>query len=518
MAETVFISHSSKDREFARTICTALEGRGLTCWLASRDVGPGENFMDAIVRAIRAAKVMVLVFSENANNSDEIKREIVLAGNAKLTVIPVRIEEVVPKDAFAYQFATRQWIDLFDDWESQLERLAKWINSIISTGIVPTDAQAATLDAPLIAPDISKASEDEARHSKQRSDPGPAFPSNRAGPDNSSRVSRRRILIGGAAAAVAIGGGALSYRLLQARNPIRTFGSGGGVTAVAISPDGRLGLSGDYEGNVNLWDIATGNRIDTLTGHSSRVCSVAFSPDRRTALSGSDDKTMKLWYLQPSELIRDFGGNAGVIRSVTFSPDGHTALTANHDEGALKLWNVATGAVIRTFSEKAPYSAVFSPDGRIALAGGEVGVLGIWDIATGAQALKMIATPSTIYTVAITPDGRAALSGGEDKAVTLWDTARGFAIRTLNGHTREVNSAIFTPDGLTVLSGSSDKTLRVWDPANGDTIGILTGHSEAVNSVAIAPDGRTALSGSDDGTLKLWDMTWALPGERRKES
>jgi len=83
--------------------------------------------MDSIVCAINAAKVMVLVFSENANNSDDIKREIVLAGDAKITVIPVRVEDVVPTGAFAYQLATRQWIDLFKDWEAQIDRLAKWI-------------------------------------------------------------------------------------------------------------------------------------------------------------------------------------------------------------------------------------------------------------------------------------------------------------------------------------------------------------------------------------------------------
>jgi hypothetical protein len=136
----VFISHSSRDRKVARTICSALESRGLTCWIASRDVGPGENFMDAIVHAIRAAKVMVLVFSENANNSDEIKREVVLASNAKITVIPVRVEDVVPSDAFAYQFATRQWIDLFEDWESQLERLATWIASMVPVGSAASTA------------------------------------------------------------------------------------------------------------------------------------------------------------------------------------------------------------------------------------------------------------------------------------------------------------------------------------------------------------------------------------------
>ena len=139
MDTLVFISHSSKDSKFARAICSALESRGLSCWISSRDVGPGENFMDAIVRAIGAAKVMVLVFSENANNSDEIKREIVLASSAKVTIIPVRVEDVVPKGAFAYQMATRQWIDLFEDWEAQIERLAKWI-----AGIAPATSAART--------------------------------------------------------------------------------------------------------------------------------------------------------------------------------------------------------------------------------------------------------------------------------------------------------------------------------------------------------------------------------------
>ena len=51
MSAKVFISHSSNDHKAAQTICTALEHRGLVCWMASRDVGPGQNYMDAIVRA-----------------------------------------------------------------------------------------------------------------------------------------------------------------------------------------------------------------------------------------------------------------------------------------------------------------------------------------------------------------------------------------------------------------------------------------------------------------------------------
>jgi hypothetical protein len=128
----IFISYSSKDQKIAETICRALEARGFNCWIAARDVGPGENFQEAIVKALRSARLMLLVFTSNANNSNEIKKEVVLAGRHHVTVVPVRVEDVVPNDALAYEFATRQWIDLFTDWEREIERLVSQIGSILA--------------------------------------------------------------------------------------------------------------------------------------------------------------------------------------------------------------------------------------------------------------------------------------------------------------------------------------------------------------------------------------------------
>jgi hypothetical protein len=130
MSPHVFISHSSEDRSVAGNVCEALERRGLECWLASRDIGPGENFQEAIVKAIRTVRAMVLVFTGNANNSNEIKKEIALASQNRLVVIPLRVEDVVPTDAFVYELSTRQWIDAFDDWERAINRLADQIGAI----------------------------------------------------------------------------------------------------------------------------------------------------------------------------------------------------------------------------------------------------------------------------------------------------------------------------------------------------------------------------------------------------
>ena len=141
----VFISFSSKDLKTATAICGALESRGHACWMSSRDVQPGENYQGAIVRAIREAGVMVLVFSANANNSDEIKKEMSLASQSRTMVIPVRSEDVLPSEDFTYELATRQWIDMFIDWEQAIEKLSRQIEVA-----VPREENAArTMGRPL---------------------------------------------------------------------------------------------------------------------------------------------------------------------------------------------------------------------------------------------------------------------------------------------------------------------------------------------------------------------------------
>jgi hypothetical protein len=95
---------------------------------------------------------MLLVFTSNANNSDEIKKELVLAGRHRLTVLPVRVEDVAPNDAFAYEFATRQWIDMFKDWEREIDRLGAQIDTIVATPR-PGASEGVARPAPRPSPD-----------------------------------------------------------------------------------------------------------------------------------------------------------------------------------------------------------------------------------------------------------------------------------------------------------------------------------------------------------------------------
>jgi Leucine-rich repeat (LRR) protein len=115
----------------AETLCTALESRGMSCWLAIRDVPAGGNFQEAVFKAIEAARVILLIFTTHANNSEEIKKELALASQMKHAVIPLRWEDVNPDAAFRYELSTRQWIDMFENWERALEQLRARLQAVL---------------------------------------------------------------------------------------------------------------------------------------------------------------------------------------------------------------------------------------------------------------------------------------------------------------------------------------------------------------------------------------------------
>jgi tetratricopeptide (TPR) repeat protein len=143
----VFVSYATADRKQALDVCKAIERRGAKCWISTRDVPPGDNYQEAIVRALRAARAMVLVFSDAANNSDEIKKELSLASRYHIPVMALRIEDVEPSDAFAYELSTRQWIDAFPGREKALDLLVSRIRDLGDAG-APAAAPAGSVAVP----------------------------------------------------------------------------------------------------------------------------------------------------------------------------------------------------------------------------------------------------------------------------------------------------------------------------------------------------------------------------------
>ena len=132
MPSMVFISHSSKDQATADAICTHLESAGIKCWSAPRDIEPGANWTKGIMQGLEACRVLILVFSKHANDSDHVEREVAKAFSYGLAVIPFRIEEVLPNQSLSYFLDTVQWLDAVQHpVQRHLEALTKRVKALL---------------------------------------------------------------------------------------------------------------------------------------------------------------------------------------------------------------------------------------------------------------------------------------------------------------------------------------------------------------------------------------------------
>jgi hypothetical protein len=107
----VFISYSSKNFNQALAVCHGLESEGIRCWMAPRDIGPGESYAAAIVKGIVACKAFVLVFSDASNASQHVLREVERAVNANKLIVPFKIEPTELEADLAYFISICHWLD-----------------------------------------------------------------------------------------------------------------------------------------------------------------------------------------------------------------------------------------------------------------------------------------------------------------------------------------------------------------------------------------------------------------------
>jgi hypothetical protein len=133
MAFDVFIAYTHPDKAFADATCAALEAAGIRCWIAPRDIHPGSDWTETIMDALRASRLMVLIFSSHANKSPYIQREVQRAIEDKKPVLPIRIDDATPKDWSAYCLATVQWLDATSPpLDQHFQRLVKRLKELLN--------------------------------------------------------------------------------------------------------------------------------------------------------------------------------------------------------------------------------------------------------------------------------------------------------------------------------------------------------------------------------------------------
>jgi WD40 repeat protein len=322
--------------------------------------------------------------------------------------------------------------------------------------------------------------------------------------------------------------GGVSLWDIPADREVQCFkGSGQTITSVNFAPRGNMAAIVGRK-DVTIWDVAAGKRVVVLTGHGQDVSSTAFSPATDTLVTGSLDTTLRFWDLKTGKEKLSLPGHAGGVLSVAYSPDGRLVASAGND-AVIKLLNGMTGASLKLLTGHVygkgkninkPFTGVyavqFSPDGKNLVSAGADGAIKLWNTATGKEIKSMQGHDGDVTAVAFSPDGRFLVSGGRDGTVRLWDMKSGKERNALNtpDYNRSVSFVGYSPDGRYIVARGDDEIVRLWNVATSQEIKqfagmrTLTSMVGTLNSASFSPDSRYLLTNDGPGAVsRVWDIS-----------
>jgi WD40 repeat protein len=295
---------------------------------------------------------------------------------------------------------------------------------------------------------------------------------------------------------------------------VRRFEEHGNVVAgVAFDGAGRLAVSGDWDGKVLLWEVATGKRLAAFQDGTKTVRCVAIRPDGKRVAAGGGDFSVRLWDPDTAKTAppQQHDDHRGVVTAVTFAQDGLVLISAGQD-GTVRAWSTAPHGKVAFVLPTDPADRMgklsclaVSPNGRLLLCGGQGKVVHLWDLEKQEHAGSFKGHTDAVLGVSFAGNGRVAASGSSDATVRVWKVPDGETLHqlTLPG---SVHGVALARDGKRVLAGCGDGTVRLWDVPGERELHVFKGHKGRVWSVALSPDGRHALSGGEDRTVRLWAL------------
>ncbi|PFX34624.1 WD repeat-containing protein 3 [Stylophora pistillata] len=235
----------------------------------------------------------------------------------------------------------------------------------------------------------------------------------------------------------------------------------------------------DQAGKVEIYDISSGQLLESVDAHDGPVWGISLSPDKRGFASGSGDSTVKFWEF---ELVSD----------------------AEHSQVSKRL----SVTHLQTLKMKEEVLCVkYSPNQRLLAVSLLDCTVKVFFADTLKFFLSLYGHKLPVMALDISSDSNLIITGSADKNIKIWGLDYGDCHKSIFGHDDSIMGLQFVPKTHYFFSVSKDKTLKYWDADKFEHITTLQGHHAEVWCVAVSPDGDYVATGSHDRSLRLWERT-----------
>ncbi|KAK2557967.1 WD repeat-containing protein 3 [Acropora cervicornis] len=260
--------------------------------------------------------------------------------------------------------------------------------------------------------------------------------------------------------------------------PIRTLSTGYALTSIFV-PGDRHFIIGTKAGKLEIYEISSGQLLESVDAHEGPVWSISLFADKRGFVSGSGDSTVKFWEF---ELVSD----------------------EEHAQASKRL----SVSHVQTLKLKEEVMCVkYSPNQRLLAVSLLDCTVKIFFADTLKFFLSLYGHKLPVMTLDISSDSNLIITGSADKNIKIWGLDYGDCHKSIFGHDDSIMGVQFVPKTHYFFSVSKDKTLKYWDADKFEQITTLKGHYAEVWCLAVSPNGDHVATGSHDRSLRLWERT-----------
>eukprot|EP00002_Diphylleia_rotans_P001753 TRINITY_DN10992_c0_g1_i2.p1 TRINITY_DN10992_c0_g1~~TRINITY_DN10992_c0_g1_i2.p1 ORF type:complete len:1134 (+),score=246.54 TRINITY_DN10992_c0_g1_i2:1122-4523(+) len=239
-----------------------------------------------------------------------------------------------------------------------------------------------------------------------------------------------------------------------------------GESSGSSSQEADLLVYGCKDRLIRIYDIKSGQIIQTLQGHRGEVISLCYGRTTSAGdvlISGGEDATIRVWDMRmlqaPKQKI--LSGHRGSVFSLKLSEDGETLYSGSRDH-YVRSWGLS--------ESRASESRTFEP-------------------------------PHYDCVSALALVGSKLYSGSRDGSIHTWSLPEGYKVRSQKAHGDWVQSMVTIPHANILISGCRDREIRIWSTASWESMALL-GHTSSVNCLAL--NRSVMVSGSSDRSLRIW--------------